>query len=44
MSPIGDTVRDLVRLASGMGYGAEHYTRVATVLDTANGRRSGAAQ
>lgn len=38
MSPIGDTVRDLVRMASGMGYGADHYTRVATVLEVGSGR------
>ena len=38
MSPIGDAVRDLVRLASGIGYGAQHYTRVATVLEIGSGR------
>lgn len=43
LSPIGDTVRDLVRLASGMGYGNEHYTRIASVLAVAGGRRAEAS-
>jgi len=33
LSPIGDTVRDLVTTASAMGYGSDHYTRIATVLE-----------
>lgn len=33
MSPLGDTVRDLMRLASAGGFGAQHYSRVATVLE-----------
>lgn len=36
MSPLGDTVRDLLRLACGLGYGADHYTRIATVLGLPN--------
>lgn len=39
MCPIGDTVRDLVHLASAMGWGADHYTRVATALEAASGQR-----
>lgn len=39
LSPVGDTVRDLVRLASGMGWGGDHYTRMATVLEIASGQR-----
>ncbi|MFO1200751.1 MAG: NAD(P)-dependent oxidoreductase [Burkholderiaceae bacterium] len=37
MVPIGESVRDLVRLASGLGFGAEHYTRIVTVLERARG-------
>ena len=36
MCPLGDTVRDLMRLTSGAGYGAEHYSRLATLLESGN--------
>lgn len=35
VTPIGNVVRDLVVAASEQGFGAEHYTRIATVLDRA---------
>lgn len=40
VSPIGDTVRDLVSTASALGYGADHYTRIATVLEIASKDRA----
>lgn len=39
VSPIGDTVRDLVTTASAMGYGSDHYTRIASVLEKAAKQR-----
>jgi 3-hydroxyisobutyrate dehydrogenase-like beta-hydroxyacid dehydrogenase len=38
MAPIGETVRDLARMACSQGFGAEHHTRIATVLARAGGR------
>ena len=37
ITPLANGARDLVRLASADGYGADHYTRVATVLEKAVG-------
>jgi 3-hydroxyisobutyrate dehydrogenase-like beta-hydroxyacid dehydrogenase len=37
LTPLANGARDLIRLASADGYGAEHYTRVATVLEKAVG-------
>ena len=39
VSPIGDAVRDLVVMASALGFGADHYTRIATVLEQASKER-----
>ena len=41
VSPIGDTVRGLVSTASALGYGSDHYTRIATVLELAGKERAG---
>lgn len=35
MCPIGESVRDLARIACAQGYGSDHYSRIATVLDQA---------
>jgi 2-hydroxy-3-oxopropionate reductase len=39
MAPIGEAVRDLARIACSQGFGAEHHTRIATVLARAGGRK-----
>lgn len=43
MSPIGSVVRDLLRLASANGYGRDHYSRIATILEGASGLDRGKA-
>jgi 3-hydroxyisobutyrate dehydrogenase-like beta-hydroxyacid dehydrogenase len=40
LTPLGQVARDLMQITSVLGYGAEHYSRVATLLAKAAGVKS----
>jgi 3-hydroxyisobutyrate dehydrogenase-like beta-hydroxyacid dehydrogenase len=41
LTPLGQVTRDLMQITSALGYGAEHYSRVATLLAKSAGVESG---